>query len=159
MKTSLTTVVILLTLVFSAGAMAQQKKAPNFVLKSSDGTTYELNKYKGKVVVVNFWATWCGPCRKEIPDFIEVYKKYEEKGLEIIGISLDRDGWAKVKPFVKANNISYPIVVDDANVAPSFGKIEFIPTTFIVDKNGNIVDEHVGGMSKTQLEAKLKPLL
>jgi cytochrome c biogenesis protein CcmG/thiol:disulfide interchange protein DsbE len=137
----------------------QSKKAANFVLKSADGTTYELSKMKGKVVVINFWATWCGPCRKEIPDFIEAYKKYNSKGLEIIGISLDQDGWTKVTPFVKQNNINYPIVLGDENITDNYGGINAIPTTFIVDKNGTIVDKTIGLMSLKQLEAKLKSVL
>src|SRR5512135_1596144 len=81
------------------------KKAPNFALKTSDGATIELSKLKGKTVVVNFWATWCGPCRAEIPGFLEVYEKYKSKGLEIVGVSLDEGGWNDVKPFVKKLNI------------------------------------------------------
>jgi cytochrome c biogenesis protein CcmG/thiol:disulfide interchange protein DsbE len=144
---------------FFTGAMAQQHKAANFSLKSADGKTYELSKFKGKVVIVNFWATWCGPCRQEIPDFIEAYKKYQGKGLEIIGISLDQDGWTKVVPYMQQSKINYPIVMGDEQVTEDYGGINAIPTTFIVDKKGNIVDQHTGTMSLKQLEAKLRPLL
>jgi peroxiredoxin len=136
-----------------------QKKAPNFSLKTGDGKSYELYQNKGKVVVLNFWATWCGPCREEIPDFIEVYKKYKDQGVEIVGVSLDKGGWEKVNPFVKQNNINYPIVLGNQAVASTFGKIQFIPTTFIIDPSGNIVDEHTGVMTKAMLEAKIKPYL
>jgi len=139
---------------------AQSKqKAPNFALKSADGKTYELSKMKGKVVVVNFWATWCGPCRKEIPDFIEIYKRYESKGLEIIGIALDEGGWEDVKPYVKESKINYPIVLGGRKEASDYGNVAAIPTTFIIDKNGFIVDRHIGVMTKAQLESKIKPLL
>jgi thiol-disulfide isomerase/thioredoxin len=141
------------------GAVSQQKKAANFSLKSENGTSYELSKFKGKVVVVNFWATWCGPCRKEIPDFIEAYKKYNSKGLEIIGISLDQDGWTKVTPYVKQSKINYPIVLGDEQIVEKYGGFNAIPTTFIVNKKGEIVDQVTGTMSLKQLEAKLKPLL
>ena len=159
MKSVLSILLIAITIGFVTSAMAQQQQAVNFSLKSSNGTSYELSKYKGKVVVVNFWATWCGPCRKEIPDFIEAYKKYKSKGLEIIGISLDQDGWTKVTPYVKQSNINYPVVLGDEKVVQNYGGFNAIPTTFIVDKNGNIVDQHTGTMSLKQLEAKLKPLL
>jgi cytochrome c biogenesis protein CcmG/thiol:disulfide interchange protein DsbE len=159
MKNALSIFLIVIAIGFVTSAMAQQQKAANFSLKSADGTSYELSKYKGKVVIVNFWATWCGPCRKEIPDFIEAYKKHKDKGLEIIGISLDQDGWARVTPYVKKSNINYPIVLGDEKVVENYGGIEAIPTTFIVDKNGNIADQHTGTMSLKQLEAKLKPLL
>jgi cytochrome c biogenesis protein CcmG/thiol:disulfide interchange protein DsbE len=144
---------------FFTCATAQQQKAANFSLKSADGTSYRLSKYKGKVVVINFWATWCGPCRQEIPDFIEAYKKYKKKGLEIIGISLDQDGWTKVIPYVKESNINYPVVLGDEQVVQNYGGIDAIPTTFIVDRKGNIVARQTGIMSLRQLEAKLKPLL
>lgn len=158
MKRVLSMILIAMTTGFVTSAVAQQHKAANFSLKSADGTSYELSKYKGKVVVVNFWATWCGPCRKEIPDFIEAYKKHRGNGLEIIGISLDQDGWTKVTPFVKQSKINYPVVLGDQQVVENYGGINAIPTTFIVDRNGNIVDQHTGTMTLKELEAKLKPL-
>ncbi len=136
-----------------------QGKAPNFSLKTSDGKVVELSKLKGKTVVVNFWATWCGPCRAEIPGFLEVYSKYKSKGLEIVGISLDQGGWADVNPFVKKFNITYPVVLGDDKVARLYGNIDAIPTTFIVDKTGSIVKQHVGYMKAQDFEALVKGLL
>lgn len=151
--------IVLLTLLLTASGFAQDRKAPDVSFKTADGKTLDLSKLSGKVVIVNFWATWCGPCRKEIPDFIEFYKEYKGKGVEMIGVSLDRDGWGVVTPFVKKNKINYPIVVGDGEVAAKFSNFNAIPTTFIIDKNGNIVDEHTGVMTKKALEAKIKPLL
>lgn len=159
MRRLLFMLVIATAMGFATGAIAQKQKAPNFSLKSSNGTLYELRKFKGKVVIVNFWATWCGPCIREIPDFIEAYKKYKSKGLVIIGISVDQDGWNQVTPFVAQNKINYPVVLGNEQVVQKYGGVNAIPTTFIVDKSGNIVDQHTGIMSFKQLEAKLKNLL
>lgn len=150
--------VLVVTALFTTSALAQ-RQAPNVVFKTADGKTYDLSKLTGKVVIVNFWATWCGPCRKEIPDFIEFYKNYKDKGVEILGVSLDRDGWEKVKPFLKQTPINYPIVLGNGEIAGKFSRFNAIPTTFIIDKSGNIVDEHTGVMTRSQLEAKIKPLL
>lgn len=136
-----------------------ERKAPNFSLKAIDGKTIELSKLKGKTVIVNFWATWCGPCRAEIPGFLEVYEKYKSKGLEIVGVSLDQGGWDDVKPFVKKFNISYPVVLGNEKISREYGDIEAIPTTFIVDKNGFVIDRHIGYLKKEDFENKIKSLL
>ena len=159
MKKIITLLVLAISIGFLVSASAQQQKAPNFSLKSADGKTYQLSQLKGKVVIVNFWATWCGPCRREIPDFIEAYKKYKNQGLEIIGVSVDEDGWTKVKPFVTENKINYPVVLMDSKIVSDYGNFNAIPTTFVVDKNGNIVDTHTGVMTMSQLESKIQPLL
>jgi peroxiredoxin len=135
------------------------KKAPNFSLKTSDGKTIDLSKLKGKVVVVNFWATWCGPCRAEIPAFMEVYEKYKASGLEMIGISLDQGGWSEVTPFLNKYKISYPVVLGNDKIARQYGGIEAIPTTFVIDKNGVVVVQHIGGLRKEDLENKIKGIL
>ena len=127
--------------------LAAGDAAPNFALKTADGKTVELKKLSGKVVVVNFWATWCGPCRVEIPGMLEVYGKYKSKGLEIVGISLDRGGWSVVTPFVEKMKITYPVVLGDGDVADAWGGIQAIPATFVVDRKGKIVERHVGAVS------------
>ncbi len=152
-------VLVALMLSVAVVGLAQQTKAPNFKATASDGSTIELQKLKGKVVVVNYWATWCPPCRQEIPGFIDVYKQYKAKGLEIVGVSLDEKGWEVVKPFMAKASINYPIVLPDEVLKSGYGSIEAIPTTFFVDKNGNIVDTHVGYMDKAAFEKKVKSLL
>lgn len=110
-------------------------------------------------MLINFWATWCAPCRAEIAGFLEVYNKYKSKGFEIIGVSLDREGWKEVTPFVENFKINYPVVVGDEKLVAAYGNFNAIPTTFLVDKKGNIVDQHVGYLSKEDLEKKIKALL
>lgn len=134
-------------------------QAPGFTAATLDGGSVTLAALRGRMVILNFWATWCGPCRREIPDFVEIYGKYKEKGLEIVGVSLDDGGWDDVNPYLQKTKINYHIVVGDGKLAMAYGNIQAIPTTFIVDKQGNIVDRHVGLMTKAQLEAKLKNLL
>jgi peroxiredoxin len=151
----------LLVLVMMAAAPAiAQKKAPDFSFKTQYGKDFQLSRMKGKVVLINFWATWCGPCRAEIPGFLQVYERYKDKGLEIVGISLDENGWEVVTPFIKRFNITYPIVIDARGVvAQQYGRIDAIPTSFFIDRKGNIVDQHVGYLSKEELEKKIKSLL
>jgi len=137
----------------------RQDKAPGFSLKTHEGKTVDLAKLKGKVVVVNFWATWCGPCRQEIPGFIEAYKTYKPKGVEIVGISLDEGGWDVVQPYVTRASISYPVVIGDQALTEAYGGITAIPTTFIINKEGRIAGKHVGYLSREQLEKQIKALL
>lgn len=149
-----------------APAVAAQPKAADFALpRSGDGKTLRLSDYKGKVRIVNFWATWCPPCRAEIPHFIEMYDELKGKGVEIIGISMDREGDKVVAPFVKDNKMNYPVVIGNDEVASAYGGIRGIPTTFIVDREGRIVKKYVGLPAQTEEGIKaaflkdIKPLL
>jgi len=118
--------------------------APDFTLQDINGNEVTLSDFKGKVVILNFWATWCPPCRKEIPVFIELYKKYKDEGLVIIGISLDREGKKVLIPFVKKFGINYPVLIGTQKVVDAYGGIRGIPTTFIIDKKGKIRKKHIG---------------
>ncbi len=131
----------------------------NFSLDNLSGEKISLSDFAGKIVVLNFWATWCPPCKAEIPDFIEVYNEYKDQGIAFLGISLDDDLNA-LKQFVFDNNISYPILIDNqiANVSGNWG-ISAIPTTFFIDKNGEIIDKRIGQIPKQELVSVLKGLL
>ena len=134
--------------------------APDFTLPTSDGKTLKLSDLKGKVVIIDFWATWCPPCRKGIPDLIELKKKYGSKGLEIVGISVDAENTiGEVIPFIKNQGINYPVVYGNSVVAQAYGGVSAIPTTFVIDKKGKIVASYEGLMSQATYENHIKKLL
>ena len=133
--------------------------APNFALEDANGTTIRLSDFKGKVVILDFWATWCAPCRMEIPGYVELYDKYKSQGLEIIGVSLDRDGWKPVRPFMDQYNVNYPIVLGDMNIVQAYGGIQSIPTTFIINRNGEVVERKIGARPVEYFENIISQLL
>ena len=143
------------------GTVTQNSSAPNFSLNDIYGRLVTLNQFKGKVVLLDFWATWCSPCRREIPHLIELYKEYKGQPFTLIGIALDEGGVSEVKPFVKKYHINYPIVIGDTNVQRIYGGIQGIPTKFLIDKKGIIVKQYVGDMSRNMegIEKKIKSLL
>ncbi|MCX7875049.1 MAG: TlpA family protein disulfide reductase [Melioribacteraceae bacterium] len=133
--------------------------APDFELPTTDGKTLKLSNLKGKVVILDFWATWCPPCRKGIPDLIELKNKYGNKGVEIIGISVDTQTKSEVVPFIKNYGINYPVVYFNQKVIMDYGGIEAIPTSFIVDKKGKIIASYQGLQPISVYENHIKKLL
>jgi len=132
----------------------------DFTLKDMNGTEVKLADLKGKVVLLNFWATWCGPCRLEIPSFVELQEKYADQGFRIIGISVD-DPPEALPPFAKRFKINYPLIVgaDREDVQKAYGPIFGVPMTFIIGRNGRICMKYVGPASKEQFESTIKSLL
>jgi cytochrome c biogenesis protein CcmG/thiol:disulfide interchange protein DsbE len=133
--------------------------APDFSLATVAGSNLNLADYKGKVVVLDFWATWCAPCRKAIPDLIELKNEYPEDQFEIIGISLDSDTKEMVPSFVEQFKINYPIVYGDMEIARRYGDIQSIPTSFVVDKEGRIFSSYVGYMDKSIYKKDIDKLI
>lgn len=134
-------------------------KAADFSLSTSDGKTLKLSDLKGKVVILDFWATWCPPCRKGIPDLIDLKKRYGAKGVEIVGISVDQETKPDVVPFIKDYGINYPVVYADNGIVINYGGIRAIPTTFVIDREGKIVASYEGLVSKLTYENHIKKLL
>lgn len=130
--------------------------AYDFQLPSINGKKVKLSDFKGNVIILNFWATWCPPCRAEIPSFIELYKKHKDEGLAIIGVAIDNE--IKVKNFVKDYKINYPVLLADETTIQKYGGIRGIPTTFIIDKNGNITKNYIGYRPKEIFENDFKAL-
>ena len=144
----------------SKGTLAgNRKSAANFSLPDSNGAQVTLADYKGKVVLLNFWATWCGPCKVEIPWFIEFNKTYKDRGFSVLGVSLDDDGWKSVKPYLAEKKIDYTVVVGNDAVSKSYGDVDSLPTTFIIDPDGRIAFVHRGLVSKDTYEKEIRSLL
>jgi thiol-disulfide isomerase/thioredoxin len=137
----------------------EKSKAPDFTLVSTDGKEINLSDYKGKIVILDFWATWCGPCRRGIPDLVSIQNSYKNKVI-VIGISLDDDRTKNdILPFMKEYGVNYPVVYGTSEVVTSYGSIRAIPTSFIIDQKGNIVDKYIGLVSKEIFLNRVKSLL
>jgi peroxiredoxin len=133
--------------------------APDFTLRDLNGNAVRLSNFRGKGVVLNFWATWCGPCRKEIPWFIQLQKEYGLRGLQVIGVSMDDDGSKTVMPFVERTGINYPVLFDDGHVSSLYGGVEILPTTYYIDRNGTVLAFVKGVISKDEVEANIQQTL
>ena len=149
--------VVLLGASSQANAIEAGQAAPDFTLKNIDGQNASLSDFKGKAIILNFFASWCPPCRGEIPDFIELQKAYGDKGFTFIGVSLV--GADESKDFVAKMRINYPVLVDDGKVSVLYGPVRSIPTTFMIGKDMKIVKMYVGSRSKEAFEGDIKELL
>jgi peroxiredoxin len=136
-----------------------RKAAPEFELKDAHGRTVKMSDYKGKVVLLNFWATWCGPCKIEIPWFVDLEQRYKDRGFAVLGVSMDEEGWEIVKPYIEARKMNYRVVIGSDEVADLYGGVDSLPTSFIVDRQGKIAGVHVGLVSKSVYENEITQLL
>jgi thiol-disulfide isomerase/thioredoxin len=149
-----TLLVALSSLAFGQGKNA----APQLVLKDVEGRTLRLRDYKGNVVLLNFWATWCAPCRAEMPDLVKWQRQYRGRGLQVIGVTYPPEELAEVRKFIKSIKVNYPIAIGERETKAIFDKGETLPITVVIDKNGTVREVIQGVIFPEEFEEKIKPL-
>ena len=135
------------------------KQAPDFSVKDENGATVKLADYRGKVLLLNFWATWCGPCKIEIPWFMQFEQQYKNKGFEVLGVAMDDDGWKAVKPYASDHKMNYRVVLGNDSMATAYGGVDALPTTFIINQDGKILTSHVGLVNRDDYVNEIQSLL
>ena len=172
MKTGSNTVAIVLALFMTAASAAsgqaavgavlqpasKRKRPPELHLRDSSGKIVSLRNYRGKIVLLDFWATWCHGCKEEIPWFAEFQRKYGVQGVNIVGVSLDDEGWKVVKPFMQSAGVPYTIVLGNQATAREYGIVN-MPDTFLIDRHGRIAAKYAGLVDKDNVEANLRKML
>jgi peroxiredoxin len=143
----------------SVKELKDRQEAPNFELKDVNGKTVKLSDFRGKTVMVDFWATWCGPCQIEIPWFMDFERKYKDQGFVVIGVAMDDEGWQVVKPFIEQMKMNYRVVIGNDHTADLYGGIEALPTTVLIDRDGRIASTHVGLAGKQEFQDAIEKLL
>jgi len=139
-------------------AFADRAVAPDFSLPELTGQRLILSSYRGKVVLLDFWATWCDPCREEIPHFVELQSKYREQGLQIVGVSMD-DGPEPVRDFYQRFKMNYPVVMGNAEIGERYGGVLGLPIAFLIGRDGRIYSKHTGATDITVFEKEVRSLL
>jgi peroxiredoxin len=133
---------------------------PEFKLKDADGQTVHPADYKGKVMLLDFWATWCGPCKIEIPWFMDFERQFKDQGFAVVGVSMDEDGWTAIKPYVRDMKMNYRILLGNDAVSTAYGGLDSLPTTLLIDRQGKIASVHVGvSMGKEEFKNAIVQLL
>jgi peroxiredoxin len=135
------------------------KPAPAFTLKTTDGKTVTLADYKGKAILLNFWATWCGPCKLEMPWLIDLQKQYAPQGFTVLGVSEDDGSPKDVASFAQKMGVDYPILMGNTAISHAYGGIDYLPTTFYIDRSGKVAIEVGGIVSKGEIEANIQKIL
>jgi cytochrome c biogenesis protein CcmG, thiol:disulfide interchange protein DsbE len=135
-----------------------QSFAPDFSLPDLTGRAVDLSSYRGKVILLDFWATWCDPCREQIPGFVELQNKYGNQGLQIIGVSMD-DGPEPVREFYQRFKMNYPVVMGNAKIGELYGGVLGLPIAFLITRDGRISTKHIGASDISALEKDIVNLL
>ena len=134
------------------------RPAPDFSLTDLSGRAFRLSNYRGRVVVLDFWATWCDPCKQEIPHFIAMQNQYASQGLQVLGVSMDDDA-PPVRQFQEKFQMNYPVAIGNPKLADQYGGILGLPITFVIDRNGRITARHVGATDPSIIETEVQKLL
>jgi peroxiredoxin len=138
---------------------AKGQLAPDFELKDLAGKNVRLSDYRGKVVLLNFWATWCPPCKEEMPWFVDLQQRYGAQGLQVIGVAMDDSGQKTIESFAKKLGVNYPVLLGKESVAQAYGDVQFLPDTFYIGRDGKIVSQVQGLVNRKEIEEKVKKAL
>src|SRR5687768_3260418 len=142
-----------------ATVLGQETTAPQFTLKDLNGRTVRLSDYKGKVVLINFWATWCPPCRAEMPDLVRLQREHGKEGLQIIGVTYPPEKKERVRRFARSLKVNYPIILGTRQFKVRFSSDETLPLTIVINRDGKVSDIISGILLHQEFEEKIKPLL
>lgn len=153
----ITVIALMLGACAKSSAIEIGETAPDFTLTDLNGNKVSLSQFSGKVIILDFFASWCPPCRQEIPDFIELQKSYEDKGFTMVGVALENV--KEAKEFAAKTGINYPVLIDDGKVSAQYGPVRSIPTTFVIGKDSKITKLYIGYRAKDIFENDIKELL
>jgi thiol-disulfide isomerase/thioredoxin len=142
-----------------APRLALASPAPDFALQSLDGKTMRLSDFRGKAVLLNFWATWCGPCKIEMPWFVELQNQYAAQGFQIVGVAMDDASKEDISKFAKDMGVNYPILIGKESVGDEYGGVPALPESFLIGRDGKIVDKILGLRGKAEIEDAIKKAL
>jgi len=139
--------------------LGDRRIAPDFTLSDVSGRSVKLSDFRGKVVLLNFWATWCAPCNQEIPWFVGFQQSNRQSDFAVVGVSMDEGGWTAVKPYIKEKGVNYPVMIGNDEVAGLFGGLHTIPLTLVIDRSGRIAAIHAGLCRKDEYESDINAVL
>ena len=141
------------------GPQAKGDTAPDFTLPSLDGKNTRLSDFRGQAVLLNFWATWCAPCKIEMPWFVELQKQYGPQGFQIVGVAMDDASAKDIADFAKEMGVNYPVLIGKESVGDAYGGVQFLPENFYIDRNGKLVARAFGLKSRSEIEDEIKTII